>query len=667
MEPIVFRRWSNKKWAVLASLHKVIIIGTLCFSNQILGQEVVTGRPDSSQTEIMVMLDEVEATGEWPADLEEATLKPLIQITAIDVSHAAATTPEDLLEYVPQVDIRQRGRHGTQADLTIQGGSFDQSMVLLNGINLSDPQTGHFQLNLPVDLHSISRIEVVTGSASRRFGTHAFTGAVNVVTDPIDSTYYNAGFRIGQHRLYRANLKTNFSGKYVSTLIGVNTSGSDGYRENTDFRTSHAFIHSTAGKEKFKTHVMVGLNSRAFGANAFYTPRFIHQYEETTTGLAALKMERNESRSTFTFNAYYRLNRDHFLLDRQNPQFYHNDHLTRVTGADLSGRLSSKAGVSHTGIHYRGENIRSTSLGEAYLPGEEIPFNDTITFTHGHLRNQFNWNLNHTYEWSRLMMTGGFMVHLNSDLDFRPRIFPGLDIRLRLPAEFRIYVSANQSMRLPTFTDLYYQGPSNIGNPHLVPEKATLYEMGCYRQARGFHMGLNAFFRQGRDLIDWIWMEDEKWHTMNLTQVNAWGGDIRLKYHREQPLHTLLGIETGEFSYTFAHLTKITEQVNSRYILDNLRNKVVLGITLSMADMFLLSVKVNGQDRNGTYMAYDLESGLSHEQPYEPFVLMDVRITYSIGRLRLFVETTNLFDATYNDIGNVIQPGRWALAGFEIR
>jgi iron complex outermembrane receptor protein len=372
-------------------------------------------------------------------------------------------------------------------------------------------------------------------------------------------------------------------------------------------------------------------------------------------------------RATYTFDAYYRLNRDHFLLDRNDPQFYHNDHLTRVSGADVSGRFSTRAGITTSGVHYRSEQIRSTSLGEPYHPGEEIPFNDTITFTHGHQRDQFNVNLNHTYEQNRLTMAGGFMIHMNSDLDFKPRIFPGLDFRWRFPAAYWLYVSINRSMRLPTFTDLYYQGPANVGNPHLSPETATLLEIGGYKVTRRLRIGVNGFYRQGKDLIDWIWMEDEKWHTMNLTRVDAWGGDLRLKYHRSISPHAFVGIETGEFSYTFTHLTKVSEQVNSRYILDNLRHKVVLSTRLRVAQVFYLSVKATGQDRNGTYLAYDTETELSTEQPYDPFLLLDVKLSYAIGRFRLFLETTNLLDATYNDIGNVIQPGRWIQAGFEIR
>ncbi len=139
--------------------------------------------------------------------------------------------------------------------------------------------------------------------------------------------------------------------------------------------------------------------------------------------------------------------------------------------------------------------------------------------------------------------------------------------------------------------------------------------------------------------------------------------DRRTAHRRVSPS----GFGSGEFSYSFTHLTRVTDQVISRYLLDNLRHKVVLGTSLSIARNILLSAKLTGQDRNGSYLAYNPDNGESVEQPFEPFLLMDLKLGYSFRRIHIFTEVTNLFDVSYNDIGNVIQPGRWIMAGFEIR
>lgn len=667
LNKLVFRRWSNKKWAVLASFHKVIMIGTLCFSYGLLAQEKTSIKADSSLHHRLIELDEVEVNEAWPAQLEELSLKPIILVTSKDIEAAAATAPEDLLEYLPQVDIRQRGKHETQADLSIQGGSFDQSMVLLNGINISDPQSGHFHLNLPLDLHSVQQIEVVTGASARRFGNNAFSGALNLVTEPSDSSFLKAGFRYGQHSFYKGHLLGNLGGKNVSTMISMNTSASNGYRENTDFRTSHAFIHAKSKPGKFEAHLMTGVNQRAFGANAFYSPRFINQYEETTTGLAALKLISRLPHITWTLAASFRMGRDHFLLDRYNPSFYVNDHLTMVGGVDLSGKFSTLAGVTQTGLNYRREEIQSTSLGEPRKQEDWVSYKDSISFTHGHVRNQLNWNINHMYAWGPFTISGGMLVNMNSDMDYLPQFFPGVDLKYSLPAWFSIYASVNRSMRLPTFTDLYYQGPSNVGNPHLMPERATTFELGIFRQNKGFFVGVNGFYRQGRDMIDWIWMEDEKWHTLNLTHIDAMGGDIQLRYSGSRHKNKKIHLETATLSYSFTHLTRVQAELNSRYLLDNLRHKVVAAANIHLYKRFFISLTSSYQKRNGTYLLYDALTGSSTEQPYKPFFLLDARLAYSLWRFSIFVDATNILDARYMDIGNVIQPGRWLMAGFEFR
>lgn len=95
----------------------------------------------------------------------------------------------DLLHYVAGVDIRQRGSNGIQSDISIRGSSFDQVLILINGIKISDPQTGHYSFNLPVDISSIDHIEVYKGPSARVFGQNAFAGAINIITKNTDSKY----------------------------------------------------------------------------------------------------------------------------------------------------------------------------------------------------------------------------------------------------------------------------------------------------------------------------------------------------------------------------------------------------------------------------------------------------------------------------------------------
>ena len=252
------------------------------------------------------------------------------------------------------------------------------------------------------------------------------------------------------------------------------------------------------------------------------------------------------------------------------------------------------------------------------------------------------------------------LVNRNTSTDNKLNIYPGIDIAFRPNNTTRIYASANRAMRLPTFTDLYYEDPSNIGNPDLKPERSAEYELGTMFTTGVWNARVNYFYRHITDAIDWIWLDDhQKWHTVNHTDLHTHGISAGGQWN--------VGREAFSAYYTFMHSEKSVNQYVSGYEMNYLRHKLNFGITHRIIEKVNAHWQIGWQDRNGSYMHFngnDLPPAERFtETPFEPFWQIDLRIYRQTERFNIFVEASNLANKQHQDIGNVTLPGRWIRAG----
>ncbi len=88
----------------------------------------------------------------------------------------------DYLRLDPSLTLEERSPNGISPDLSIRGTTFEQTLVLVDGLRLNDPETGHLNLDLSLPLEAVSRVDVLHGSGSTFFGSDAIGGAVNLIT-----------------------------------------------------------------------------------------------------------------------------------------------------------------------------------------------------------------------------------------------------------------------------------------------------------------------------------------------------------------------------------------------------------------------------------------------------------------------------------------------------
>ncbi|HKI87720.1 MAG TPA: TonB-dependent receptor, partial [Draconibacterium sp.] len=242
-------------------------------------------------------------------------------------------------------------------------------------------------------------------------------------------------------------------------------------------------------------------------------------------------------------------------------------------------------------------------------------------------------------------------------------LFPGVEASYKMLPGLKIFGSYNTSLRMPTFTDLYYSGPTNVGNPDLKPERAATLEGGLKLNHEFVQGQWVVFYRQGKNIIDWVKSANEDlWQPRNLTRVNSLGTELQAQFNLQKYLGKSFP-DNVMLSFFTNHLEKVNRDYISNYVLDNLKYKFTGSVDQPIARGLSVNVKVIFQDREGTYTMF-VNGNWGNEVPYKPFWLTDAKLRYNFHYLTLFASVNNLFNVTYNDIGNVIQPGRWFKAGF---
>jgi len=661
---ICFKRWSRKNFAVFASLHRVIKIGVVTFSCSLVQeryQPVFAQMDTGTHAKEEATLDEVEVSASQPLPW---TAMPFSTSTIEqkDIAAAPAATLEDVLEYLPGVDVRQRGPDGVQADISLNGGSFDQVLILLNGVNITDPQTGHFNLDIPIDLSQVKRIEVLRGSATGILGSNAFSGAINLITtEPSGKKRLSGKVDLGAGNFHRrqGGSELSFSTDRLSLLGAGSVKSSNGYQSNTDYRMVNgnvqaAYLHPTLGKWLFQA----GYRQKDFGANSFYSLSYPRQFEATTTLYSALTWDASVGKSYLQVQAYQRRHHDRFELFRDGidaASWYkgHNYHLTDVTGGKLTVTSSSESHYGLIGVEFRNEHIYSNVLGKDLSSFIHDPLDASALFTKAENRSTLSGIVH-----QRIRLGMG-TTSLGVTLNYTPGIGAywqgGLDGSYRVNEEATASINLNRSLRLPTFTDLYYQSATQRSNPTLRPEQAVTLE-GRLEWKRGeTELSLNGFHRWGIGLIDWIKRPDSvKWESSNLTAIQTTGGSIEAGLRPKTGLLSSLVAD-----YTFLYLNKTANGFDSKYALDYLRHKVDVkasGRLLENRRTGLVSAYLDAgyYDRSGTYSV----PGSTDLKGYKPYWLVDARIRWSQKRLSLYADVCNVFNLDYTDYGGLSQPGR---------
>ncbi|MBM72090.1 MAG: hypothetical protein CL847_04830 [Crocinitomicaceae bacterium] len=639
-----------------------------------------------SQTSSSVTVDIEEvviSSGPKKLDQEESP-RSISVIKAEEIIQSSAVSIGEVLETTQGIDYRQRGTIGIQADLSLRGGSFEQTALLLNGVRMSAPQTGHHLMDITYDPEDIHRIEVVRGGSSPFIGMGAFSGAVNIITGPSQSDGFFGTIEAGGYGFYRTKGRIDFGKTNIRHRISLSSSKTDGHIENTDATMMIGSYSSSLNTNNGLVKFEVSFADKKFGAQNFYTPVYPTQYEETETFRGQLSWEKSKENLDLFVAVHSRIHNDMFELFREGEGYYEsttdsltqnvylvmgndtaaswytapNNHKSHTHGLTANALYTSKYGYTALRLDARNEAIYSNLLGTQEWAEAGLFSGDSI-LTNGDSRFNTEFALSHRVE------KGGFSASLTTGLfnssRFGAFFIPGFNTTLKLGKEklsSYLFASANRSVRQPSFTDLYYSIGGAQGSQDLKSELSNNYEAGfriIYQWNSGGKITLeeSIFRRDGSNLIDWVTFDDDEEQTYqatNLREVSFQGFESSITLS-DNKIRGSIG-NSLQLSYCTINASELSSGFQSNYVLDYLKRKLDIKGLLLLPSFFNLSVRYSIQERINNPTTSILSSTLSR--------------SFQDGKLNAHVRIDNALNAQIVDIGNVQLPGRWLRAGITL-
>lgn len=583
-------------------------------------------------------IDEVEVTAER-AQVQSEAFRLIAQVSAEQIETLPVNNIADILAYLPGIDVRSRGDKAMQSDVSLHGGTCDQVLILLNGVVISDAQTGHYTMNIPLSTTLIERIEVLQGTTANLTG--AFTGAINIITRDAQADRYVLQLASGTNEYVapvftgswvRGEARINASVEYARSGGYYAPTGDEKEKEalaNTDYQLANIYFQTRwRGLD-----VQACAQWKDAGLGTGYGYASTDQFDATRMMFVAAKYEQPVGAHwALTTHVSYRGQHDRYEWHRGTVT---NRHWTHNTQAALHAHYASKIGRTTFGVEVKDEYIHSTNMGE-------------------HNRWQASLSAEQQFIWRGLAASIGLAGHYHSWFGWYGS--GAANIGYSFLKTGSVYLAAGRTLRMPTWTDLYYRAGVQRGNTDLKAEKAWLLSVGGrykwnWAEKGSLYVAGDVYYRWGEDIIDWRYDEsDQLYHATNENKVNAFGIEVTTAYKLNQWLR---GIRV---SYAYTNLSLDITHAKSMY-LNYLRHKVTVhidhGIYVWSHGCLGADWSLRWQDREGSYVDINGNAG----NAFTPVLLLDGSIYLELPHVRLAAECTNMTNRHYYDFGGILQPG----------
>jgi len=543
-------------------------------------------------------------------DLKESTLSSLFERLNL--------LPLDIESRSPQQDI--------QTDFSLRGSTSQGVLLLFDGQRINDPQTAHYNCDIPLTREDIEKIEVVPGVSSSLFGPDAIGGTVNILFKAPRENKIVIELKGGSYQTKSGIFSISRKKDNLGLRLSLERQESAGFSYDTDFKKFTGRLDSILDVPCGEFNFGFGYLEKEFGAYDFYTPGLDFPSFEWTktyllnTGIVLDKLDSFILKPNFLWRRHY----DKFMLDKTGLRSqYLNHHQSDVYTPSLYLEKDTEVlGKIGWGLEYGQERIISTNLGQHERNHKSIFMDENKD-----LNSQFSLGLSGRWD----DFTGFESVYTGA-----------LNLKFRLSEKSEFHFGMGKNIRIPSFTELYYSDPTTSGNPDLCAEDALNYQFGYIYNEGKLSAGLTFFLRQEKDMLDWIKRtpDQAKWQIENITEAQVKGIEDYLKFDLNQYF-------TIDSNYTY-----IDKHIDDHSYLYKYGPNYASHL---INTLFSFHLPFGMQSISATYKKRPGRGG---------WFLLNTYFSYNFRKnSQLFLEMSNLLNVEYQEIVGIPQPGRCLQTG----
>ncbi len=621
----------------------------------------------------------VKGPAETMVVLGSATPVPLtesqrsVDILPVQGQSLAAESPQDFLRRDSSIFLEERGAGGGQADIVMRGGSFEQTLVLLNGFRINDAQTSHHNLDLPVPLDAIDSIQTLEGAGSTLHGVDALSGVLDFLTaaPDHDSLFLRAGegsFQSNEETLVGGATRGPWSGRVAAERnFSTGFTADRGYvapaytgacsaqqcQNDRDYRNEDASVENWIGSRLGLLDLLVAVSDRSFGANQFYGA--YNSWERTKGWFASARQELG-SHTVAAFG--YRRHSDDYVLWRNDPAGYENNHIDGSWQASLRETLAvRKDAVLLMGLEADGDSIDSYNFSN--LNASSVVMHTPALGIHARNRGAGYVDLDLRPAQRRWSLSAGAREEIFSG-GARAVFSPELAGSLRVAKHLKLRASGGYGFRIPTYTDLYYSDPSTLGNANLKPESAWTGDGGAdWAPSAKLTLSATGFYSQQHDTIDYVQSattfpnpllpasctKADTWCADNLNGFGFSGVETRFTWIPRKS-------QTVRIAWTGVHgAQSALHGLESEYVFNYPVQNIHASWSSALGHDIVLTNAVEIAQRYGQSV----------------YPVWNATLTHDTGKLRPYLRLTNLSNTGYQEITGVNMPPRTIMGGVALQ